>query len=162
MLERGKILSLTDEGYIVASLDRDGIITPPISAEEISGEDATVVTVDSSAGTVFHGADYETVLSATVWSGSIQITDLTALKAKYGTSATLKWTRKTDNDTEFVPAPDAKVSADGFKVTLTPEDASDKAIYQCDLYAEGQAFSVGDMVYYIVFPDGTGRIVCAV
>ena len=30
MVERGKILMVTEDGYIVASLDRDGIVTPPI------------------------------------------------------------------------------------------------------------------------------------
>lgn len=31
-LERGTILTATDEGYEIASLDRRGIETPPISA----------------------------------------------------------------------------------------------------------------------------------
>jgi len=29
-IERGKITSVTDEGYIVESMDRPGLITPPI------------------------------------------------------------------------------------------------------------------------------------
>ena len=30
MVERGKILMVTEDGYIVGSLDREGIVTPPI------------------------------------------------------------------------------------------------------------------------------------
>lgn len=30
VIERGKITTATDEGYTVASFDRDGIVTPPI------------------------------------------------------------------------------------------------------------------------------------
>lgn len=162
MLERGKILAITDSGYIIQSLDRDGIITPPIGAEELSGEDATTVSIDSSGGTIFRGSDYGTELTVTVLCGAVQITDITGLKAKYGTNAYLSWTRKKSTDSEFVPVPVGKISENGFKVTLTAEDADEKAVYQCDVNAEGHAFSVGDMVYYIIFSDGTGRIVCGI
>ena len=161
MLERGKIQSITDDGYIVASLDRDGIVTPPIRAEELASEN-TSITIDSSKGTIFRGSEYETDLTVIVWSGALQITDITALHERYGASAKLVWTRKRNEEEQFSPVPTSKITSNGFKVSLTAEDTADKAIYQCDLDAEGQAFSVGDIVYYIIFPDGTGKIVSAV
>lgn len=32
IIERGKILEVKETGYIIASYDRDGIITPPLRA----------------------------------------------------------------------------------------------------------------------------------
>lgn len=32
MIERGKVLTASNGKYTIASLDRDGIVTPPISA----------------------------------------------------------------------------------------------------------------------------------
>ena len=37
MIERGRIMEVTEEGYRVTSYDRDGIITPPI---QVAGGDA--------------------------------------------------------------------------------------------------------------------------
>lgn len=34
MVERGIIKAVSDDGYIVASLDRNGIVTPPIKAAD--------------------------------------------------------------------------------------------------------------------------------
>lgn len=32
IIERGEVLEATQDGYIIASIDRDGIITPPLKA----------------------------------------------------------------------------------------------------------------------------------
>ena len=36
MIERGKILSVSNGEYIIASLDRDGIVTPPLKPVQAS------------------------------------------------------------------------------------------------------------------------------
>lgn len=35
MVERGEIMAILDEGYVVQSLSRLGVITPPIPAQEM-------------------------------------------------------------------------------------------------------------------------------
>lgn len=79
--ERGVIRSAGDGGYTVASLDRDGIVTPAIAA---------------------------------AW------------------------------------APETTVYADDGDghITISTEPAA--------------GYAVGDMVYYFVFPDGTGKIICGI
>lgn len=44
-VERGKILKITEQKYVVASLSRSGITTPPIPAMDVQAEYETGDTV---------------------------------------------------------------------------------------------------------------------
>lgn len=42
IIERGKITTITDGGYSVSSLDRDGIVTPPLKAIQYGQSSGTL------------------------------------------------------------------------------------------------------------------------
>ena len=52
-IERGRIMSITDTGYIVASCDRDGIVSPPLTPinNELLSQDDLVLFVLFKDGT---------------------------------------------------------------------------------------------------------------
>ena len=164
MLERGKIISKTDEGYVVASLDRDGIVSPPMGADDLSGSAGTTLKIESSRGNIFKDDGIEMVLSVTITRGDKTITNIDDLRTAYGTSAYLQWKYKRQTDTDFITisADDSRLSNSGFNLTVRPADVSEKVVYQCDLYVDDDYYTVGDMVYYMIFNDGTGRIICGV
>ncbi|MBR2189570.1 MAG: hypothetical protein IJ860_09225 [Eubacterium sp.] len=105
---------------------------------EFRGEDATVLRIDSSRGTVFKNNAVSTVLTVTVYSGGDRITNITDLRAKYGAGAYLQWywQRLDDSDYGVIVASDQKLSNNGFSLTLTPEEVDVKVTFRCELITE--------------------------
>lgn len=102
---------------------------------EFKGEDATVLRIDSSRGNVFKNNQVSTVLTVAVYSGGDRITNITALRARYGTNAYLQWYWQRIDDSSFgvIVASDPKLSDDGFTLTLTPADVDTKVTFMCEL-----------------------------
>ena len=99
------------------------------------GEDATVLRIDSSRGTLFKNSAFSTVLTVVIAKGPLQITDITALREEYGAAAHLSWKWKKMNDADFstISASDSRLSNSGFSFTITPADVDEKIVFQCDL-----------------------------
>jgi len=102
------------------------------------GEDAVVLRIDSSRGTVFKNNQVSTVLSVTIYTGGQRITNITALRAKFGSGACLQWYwQRIDEDSYgVISADDHKLSNDGFSLTLTPEEVDTKVTFMCELIAD--------------------------
>lgn len=101
----------------------------------LAGEDATVLRIDSSRGTVFKNNAVSTVLSAVIYKGSKRITDITALREEYGASAYLEWQWQRMGETTFgtILSTDDRIGQDGFTFTLSPEDVDTKVVFMCQL-----------------------------
>lgn len=99
------------------------------------GEDATVLRIDSSRGTVFKNNQVSTVLNVTIYSGPDTITDITSLRSKFGSGARLQWywLRIDDSDYGIIVSTDHKLSRDGFSLTLTPDEVDVKVTFKCEL-----------------------------
>jgi hypothetical protein len=103
-----------------------------------NGEDATVLRIESSRGTVFKNNAVDTVLSVVVYKGSKRITDITELKEEYGIGASLEWSWQRMDEYSFgtIPATDRRISEGGFKFTLSPEDVDTKVTLRCQLITD--------------------------
>lgn len=99
------------------------------------GEDATVLRIDSSRGTVFKNSSVSTVLSVTIYHGSHRITDRTGLTSVFGSDAYLEWSWQRMGEDRFgtISSSDKRLSNDGFSFTLTPADVDTKVVFQCQL-----------------------------
>lgn len=109
-----------------------------VSAGGLDGEDATVLRIDSSRGTVFKNNAVSTVLTVTVYHGSKRITDIETLQAEYGAGAYLEWSWQRLNDESFgvILSTDSRISNGGFTFTLSPEDVDTKVVFMCQLITE--------------------------
>lgn len=99
------------------------------------GEDATVLRIDSSRGTVFKNSEIFTVLEAVIYNGPNRITDIQTLHRIYGAEAYLEWSwqRMDENRFGVISVDDTRISNDGFSLTLTPADVDTKATFKCEL-----------------------------
>ncbi|MCD8383287.1 MAG: hypothetical protein LUC30_10345 [Clostridiales bacterium] len=99
------------------------------------GEDAVVMRIDSSRGTVFKNAAVSTVLSVVIYYGSLRITDSDALASAFGASAYLEWSWQKMDESTFgvISASDSRLSDGGFSFALSPDDVDTKAVFQCTL-----------------------------
>lgn len=99
------------------------------------GEDAALLRIESSRGTVFKNDQVSTVLSAVIYKGSQRITDSTEMKATFGSGAYLqwKWLRLEDESYGVISATDSRFSNDGFTFTLSPDDVDTKVTFICEL-----------------------------
>lgn len=105
---------------------------------EFKGEDATVLRIDSSRGTVFKNDSIATVLTVAIYTGGNRITDITELHRIYGSSAHLQWywQRIGDETYGIIVDSDHKLSNDGFTLTLTPEEVDTKVTFMCELITD--------------------------
>ena len=105
-------------------------------AKGATGEDAVVLRIDSSRGTAFKNNAISTVLSVTVFKGSKQITNISALWEEFGPSAYLEWLwrRLDDSDFGLISAADDRLSNSGFSLTVSPADVDDQTVFQCVLH----------------------------
>ena len=110
-------------------------IQDQIDSGEFDGEDATVLRIDSSRGTVFKNNQVATVLTVTVYTGEHRITNQRQLLEVYGAGAHLQWywQRLDDSDYGIIVASDHKLSNDGFSLTLTPAEVDTKVTFRCEL-----------------------------
>lgn len=99
------------------------------------GKDAAILRIDSSRGNQFINKDISTVLTVTIFYGSLKITDITALRSAFGSGAYLQWYWKRISDNSFgvILATDSKLSDNGFSMTLTPNDVDRKVTFMCEL-----------------------------
>lgn len=110
-------------------------IEQKIEDGNFSGEDATVLRIDSSRGTVFKNNQVSTVLSAVIYYGSKRITDITALKETYGQGAYLEWSWQRMDEDRFgvISSDDPRISNGGFTFTISADDVDTKVVFMCSL-----------------------------
>ena len=103
-----------------------------------AGEAATTLRIESSRGTVFKRDDVSTVLSAVIYNGSQRITDITALRAKFGSTAYLqwKWRRRDDSGYGTISASDSRITNSGFSFTVTAADVDANVTFLCELITD--------------------------
>lgn len=107
----------------------------PTCISGANGEDATVLRIDSSKGTVFKNNAVSTVLTVAVYHGGTRITDATTLREVYGASARIQWEwlRLTDEKFGIISSSDSRISNEGFSFTLSPDDVDVKVTFMCEL-----------------------------
>lgn len=100
-----------------------------------AGEDACFIHIDSSKGTAFKNDSVSTVLSPVIFYGKQRITDIDTLKKVFGSDAHIQWKSRIDEDDQYliIPPEDERISEDGFKFKISPDDIDTKGIYTCDL-----------------------------
>lgn len=100
-----------------------------------AGEDACFIHIDSSKGTAFKNDSVSTVLSPVIFYGKQRITDIDTLKKVFGSNAHIQWKSRIDEDDQclIIPPEDERISEDGFKFKISPDDIDTKGIYTCDL-----------------------------
>lgn len=104
-----------------------------ISASMASGEDAALIYIHSSNGTVFRPGNNGTTLTITVYYGSDAIRTLANLQTAFGSGAHLAWYKREYGSDVYVPVASSKISDSGFTVTLTSSDVDTRATYNCRL-----------------------------
>ncbi len=99
------------------------------------GEDATVLRIDSSRGTVFKNNQVSTVLSVAIYHGPDRITDTTALARAFGVGAYLQWSwqRMGEDRYGIISSDDSRIGDGGFTFTLSPADVDTKVTFMCEL-----------------------------
>ena len=99
-----------------------------------SGEAATTLRIDSSRGTVFKNNAVSTVLSAVIYHGSHRITDITELRSVFGSAAYLQWSWQRMDEDRYgvISSDDARLSRDGFQLTLSAADVDTKVTFKCE------------------------------
>lgn len=109
-----------------------------VESGDFSGEDATVLRIDSSRGTVFKNNAVSTTLTAVIFHGAKQIKDITALRSEYGSGARLEWLWQKMGEDTFgtILSTDERIGQDGFTFTLSPEDVDTKVVFQCQLVTD--------------------------
>lgn len=103
--------------------------------DEIRDETTTFLHIESSNGLCFKNSGVSTVLTVSVYSGSDRITNITDLRTKFGNGVYLqwKWKRLNDSDYGIISASDSRISENGFKFTLSPQDVDTKVTFLCEL-----------------------------
>lgn len=128
----GKYIWRKTVSYLVSGKTEE---TEPVCLTGAKGEDATVLRIDSSRGTVFKNSQVSTVLTAVIYHGADRITTLAQLRQVYGVTAHLEWSWQRLNEEVFgvISADDARLSQGGFCLTISPEDVDVKTTFQCQL-----------------------------
>ena len=101
----------------------------------VDGEDAVLLRIESSRGTVFKNDQISTVLSVVIYKGSHRITNSTEMKAVFGNSAYLqwRWLKLDDESYGIISASDPRFGNGGFTFTLSPDDVDTKVTFECKL-----------------------------
>ena len=113
-------------------------LTGATGATGAAGEAATTLRIESSRGTVFKRDDVSTILSVIIYNGSQRITNITALRAKFGSTAYLqwKWRRRDDSGYGTISASDSRISGSGFSFTVTTADVDANVTFMCELITD--------------------------
>ena len=103
--------------------------------ETIKEETTVNLVIESSNGLVFKNNSVSTVLSAIIYRGFDRITDMTTLRQKMGNSVYLQWKYKRIEDQSYsvISSTDSRLSEDGFKFTLSPQDVDTQITFICEL-----------------------------
>lgn len=112
-----------------------GIVPVRDGKDGKNGEDATVMRIDSSRGTVFKNNTVSTTLTVTIYHGENRITDKEALTEQFGSNARLEWSWQRIGESTYgvISADDSRLHDDGFSLVLTPSDVDTKATFMCKL-----------------------------
>ena len=99
------------------------------------GEDAVLLRIDSSRGTVFKNNNISTVLSVVIYKGKDRITNVTDLHSKIGSGAYLQWYWQKNNENTFgvILSTDKMISDDGFTLTISADEVDTKVTFKCEL-----------------------------
>lgn len=103
--------------------------------ESVRDEVATLLTIESSRGTVFKNSNVNTVLSVVIYYGKSRIVNATQLAKAFGSDAYVQWKwQKLDDATfDIIPASDPRIGNGGFTFTISPEDVDTKVTFMCEL-----------------------------
>lgn len=119
----------------VTKTSHDTIYSDPVCITGSDGKDAVLLIIESSNGTMFKNTSIATNLTVTVIVGGKTITDSKTMKETFGDTAFLTWKQKemgTSIWTEL-STDDSRLSDNGFIMTLTADDISEKTVFQCNL-----------------------------
>ncbi len=102
------------------------------------GEDAVLLRIDSSRGTVFKNSEVSTVLNVIIYSGRIRITTEEQMKAFFGSGARLEWEWQRIDEERYgvISADDSRLLDGGFQFVLGTEDVDVKVTFRCSLVTE--------------------------
>lgn len=117
---------------------KDAIDEIQADVDDIRDEIVSLITITSSKGSVFKNTNVSTTLSVTVFRGTSRITNIAELKKAYGENTYLQWKSQEHNEDEYliIPSIDERISDNGFKFTISPDDVDTKGIYTCDLITD--------------------------
>jgi len=123
---------------VITYISGDTEESAPTCLSGAAGEAASTLRIESSRGTVFKRDDISTVLSAVIYHGSQRITNITALRQTYGSSAYLqwKWRRRDDSGYGTISASDSRISDSGFSFTVTAADVDANVTFMCELITD--------------------------
>ena len=130
----GTIKYLPDDGGI-----GDGFYVETASGGS-PGEDAVVLTIQSSNGEIFRTNSDTSTLTVVIFKGSNEITTQSQLDSIYGQNqVSLQWSWKNMGDSNFTPVPTALLDDNGFTFNIDGSMISLNKIFQCELiYNEGE------------------------
>lgn len=108
-----------------------------VAAEDLARKSGAVVKIDSSRGILFKHNEVNTVLSVTVYKGDTVVTDIIELQEAFGAGSYLEWQWQRMEEETFgvISSADTRLSAGGFKLTLSPADVSVKSTFRCVVHA---------------------------
>lgn len=100
-----------------------------------SGEDAILLTIDSSNGSMFKNSNISTSLTVTITVGGESVSSSERLHEVFGADAKLIWKcRKFKaEESEEILADDPRLSDNGFIFTVSPDDVDTKMVFFCEL-----------------------------
>jgi hypothetical protein len=99
----------------------------------LSGDDAATVEVVSDRGFSIRNNHGSVTLSAQVVYGGERITDTGTLHAYFGQGSSIRWVRVEDGVDVAIPDGDARLSADGWSLTVGADDVNLQASYAAQL-----------------------------
>lgn len=99
------------------------------------GEDAVLLKINSSRGTVFKNNAVSTILTVTIFYGSQKIENVDDLRNAFGIGAHIiwKWQRMGEEEFKTILSTDSRIKNDGFAFVLSPEDVDVKVTFNCEL-----------------------------
>lgn len=100
-----------------------------------SGDDAVVLRIESSRGTVFKNNSISTVLNVAIYKGSERITDIVKLHSIFGSGAYIEWSwqRLDDNTFGVISSSDKMIGNNGFTLTISSEEVDTNVTFKCEL-----------------------------
>lgn len=115
--------------------DGSTVVGEPALLTGPNGENAVLLRIDSSRGTVFKNDSISTVLSAVIYNGSNRITGIDDLHSIFGSGAYLQWYwQKVDDETfGVISSGDSMISNNGFTLTIAANQVDTKVTFMCEL-----------------------------
>lgn len=119
----------------VTKTSNDTTYSDPVCITGADGKDAVLLIIESSNGTMFKNTSIATNLTVTIIVGGNSITDSATMKKVFGDAAKLTWEQKAMGSAVWteLSADDSRLSDNGFIMTLTADDISEKTVFQCNL-----------------------------